>query len=135
MPTYQAECNACQAQFEYYASVANCLDVPRCGLCQSTARKVILSAPLAFVHGKFEPFQSMIDGTTITTNRELKEHNARNGVMNLNEIYSEREIQEGKMLAPKKVESQAKDIAKDIQESVAKVKAGYKPTIGTEDEL
>lgn len=134
MPTYQAECNSCQAQFEYFSSIARCMDVPRCGLCQSSARKVILTAPLGFVHGKFEPFQSMIDGTTISTNRELKEHNARNGVMNLNEIYTEQEIQEGK-IHERKVESQANDIAKDIQESVAQVKAGYKPTIGTEDEI
>jgi putative FmdB family regulatory protein len=134
MPIYQAECNACQAQFEYHSSIANCLDVPKCGLCQSSARKVILSAPLGFVHGKFEPFKSMIDGTTITTNRELKEHNVRNGVMNLNEIYTEREILEGKM-HERKIESQAKEIVEDIRESVHALNNGYKPTIGTEDEL
>lgn len=134
MPLYEAVCLNCEAQFEYRASVERCMEVPPCTLCQGVAKKAILSAPLGFVHGKFEPFKSMIDGSIISTNNELKEHNVRNGVMNLNEIYTEKEIQEGKM-HERKVESQAKDIAKDIQESVAQVSAGYKPTIGTENEL
>lgn len=133
MPIYEAECKNCQSQFEYVSSVANCMDVPRCGLCNSESRKVILSPAKGYVTGKFEAFKSTIDGTLISTNRDLQEHNRRNNVVNLNEVYTDEEIKAGKPAEKKKVDNK-KEILNDIQEAVHQVKNGYKPTIGTEDD-
>ena len=38
------------------------------------------------IHGIFEPFKSMVDGTLISTNRQLREHNKRNNVVNAGEF-------------------------------------------------
>ena len=36
----------------------------------------------AAIHGVFKPFISMVDGTEISTNKQLREHNKRNNVVN-----------------------------------------------------
>lgn len=49
------------------------------------------------IHGIFEPFKSMVDGTIISTNKQLREHNERNNVVNADEFgpeFYERKAQE-----------------------------------------
>ena len=41
------------------------------------------------IHGVFEPFKSMVDGTIIATNKQLREHNKRNNVVNADEFSPE----------------------------------------------
>jgi hypothetical protein len=41
------------------------------------------------IHGIFEPFKSMVDGTIISTNKQLREHNKRNNVVNADEFTPE----------------------------------------------
>ncbi len=41
------------------------------------------------IHGKFEPFKSMVDGTIISTNKQLREHNKRNNVVQADEFTKE----------------------------------------------
>ena len=51
----------------------------------------------AAIHGIFEPFKSMVDGTVISTNKQLREHNTRNNVVNADEFspeFYERKAQE-----------------------------------------
>lgn len=134
MPTYDAQCCECDAQFTYVSSIARCLDVPNCGLCNGTARKVILSAPLGFVHGKFEAYKSIVDGSLISTANDLKEHNKRNGVINLNDMYSEEDIRSGNM-GRKQVVDDKPDIAGDIAESIHDLNNGYKPVVAKEDDI
>lgn len=133
MPTYQAQCSECDCQFEYLAKVAQCLDVPECPLCGGCSRKVILSAPLGYVTGKFDAFVSMVDGSVVRNQRELSEHNRRNGVVNIQEGYTEDQVVKGDF-GKKEVKPDKKEIIKDLVESVHQVKAGYKPKLEVQDD-
>lgn len=133
MPTYDAQCCECDAQFIYLSSISNCLEVPNCGLCNGVARKVILSAPQGFVKGKFDAYKSIVDGTIISTASDLAEHNRRNGVMNLNDGWSEEAIRSGS-IGEKKEENHKQDIAADMAESVHDLNQGYRPTVGADND-
>lgn len=127
MPTYDAQCNNCDAQFEFRASVEQYREVPNCGLCGATARRVILHAPMGVVTGKFEPFVSMVDGSTIVCQNDLSEHNKRNNVVNLQDGYAEKDVVAGTFAKQSMDKVTKEEVAKDIQESIAEVTAGYKP--------
>lgn len=133
MPIYQAQCTNCDAQFDYRATVSACMDVPPCGLCNAPARKVILQAPVGYVTGKFEPFKSIVDGSIITTQNDLTEHNKRNNVVNIQDGYSEKQVLDGSF-AKKEVKNEKQDIARDMLESVHDLNQGYKPTVGADDD-
>lgn len=131
---YDAICMTCTHSYDYFSSVENRNNVPECPACSSKqVRKIILTAPKGFVKGNFAPFKSQIDGTLITCEKNLAEHNKRNNVCLLGDGYSNEDIlagnfgNKGGMEAPDK-----KQIAKDIVESIRKVEAGYKPTIESE---
>lgn len=138
MPVYEAQCTGCEAQFEYVSKVSECLQVPRCGLCNAPARKVILHAAQGFVKGKFEAFKSTVDGSLISNARDLAEHNKRNRVVNLNEGYDEAKVVAGdfgqKEAKAKAVQDQKKEILAEVQESIHMVSNGHKPTVGVLDE-
>lgn len=134
MPIYQAQCSECDTQFEYQAVIAKCLDVPECPLCGKPARKVILSAPTGFVTGKFEPFKSMVDGSVITCQKDLNEHNKRNGVVNIQEGYSEEKVLRGEFGPKEKPKPDKKEIAKDIIEAARQVEHGYKPKLEVQED-
>ena len=127
MPTYQAECPVCSARHEYVCRVDERDITPSCQCGAKTERR-IFSAPTGYISGKLEAFVSMVDGTLIRNERELKEHNTRNNVANLNDGYSEEAVVAGSFGA-KPVVPDKTDIVKDIVESVKAVSAGYKPTI------
>lgn len=128
---YEAACMSCDAGFDYLASLANYQRVPPCPLCGGQARKVITSAPLGHVKGKFEPFRSHVDGTPITCQRDLDEHNKRNNVVLLNDGYTDEEI---KNLRPKKAGVDKKDLAEDMGAAIKAVTNGYRPTVQVHDE-
>lgn len=125
---YEAECGECGLQFDYTASVELCYTVPPCPRCAATARKVVRTAPLGVVTGKFEPFRSMVDGSLIQSQRDLKEHNLRNGVVNLHDGYSEDKILRGEFNKPK----DKKDTVQDVIQSIKAVESGYKPEVHTD---
>lgn len=126
MPTYTAQCDACGITIDYMRSVSECMDTPKC--CGASTRKVILHAPLGYVMGRFSPFKSPVDGSTITGTRSLEEHNKRNGVVSLADGYSDEKVKSGDIL-PKRAASPKKDLSQDIAEACEKVKNGYKPTL------
>lgn len=129
---YDAICLKCSHTYEYFRPIADRAMVPECPKCRSgEVRKIILSAPVGFVTGKLEPFKSQIDGTIITTERELQEHNKRNNVCLLGEGYSNEDILAGRCYE-KEPPKDKKEIAKDIVESIRQVEAGYKPLIESE---
>lgn len=130
---YDAICMSCVSTFEYYRPVAERNNVPPCPACAGVdVRKIILAAPQACVVGKFEPFKSSVDGTIISTNRELAEHNRRNGVCLLGEGYSNDDILNGK-IGQQEVKGQSKkEIAQDIYDAIKKCESGYKPVIQSE---
>lgn len=130
---YDAVCMDCVSTFEYFKPIAERLDVPACAHCGSAnTRKVILSAPQGCVKGKFEPFKSQLDGTIISTNRELDEHNKRNRVCLLGEGFSNDDILEGRCVATQMEKPDKKEIAKDIVEAIRSCESGYKPVIQSE---
>lgn len=134
MPIYEAHCLVCNQDYDYTATVKQCLDVPPCVVCGGAGVKVIRKAPRGFVTGRFEPFVSTVDGSLISNQRQLREHNTRNGVVSLNDGYSEEKVLSGDM-APAKADKKKEmaDLQKDIGESIQMVNAGYKPEIRCED--
>lgn len=133
MARYDAQCNNCDAQFEFTARIEFYNDPPECPLCTGPTRRIILAAPQGFVKGKFDAFVSPVDFSVISTERDLAEHNRRNGVVNIQEGYSEEKVLKGDF-GKKKEDNNAKEVAGDIQEAIHDVTHGYKPTIGAEDD-
>lgn len=130
---YDAICMSCVDTFEYYRPVAERNDVPACPKCSSSdVRKIILAAPQACVTGKFEPFKSSVDGTIISTNRDLAEHNRRNNVCLLGEGYSNDDILNGKLGQQEQKRPDKKEIAQDIYDAIKQCESGYKPVIQSE---
>lgn len=128
MPTYQAECKRCGHQFEYRAMVSRCMETPVCPSCDyAHTKKVILSAPLGFVTGKFDAFVSPVDGSVIRNQRELLAHNDRNQVVNIQDGYDEATVIAGNYCKPDTTDS-GKDVVKEsIRESIHDLEQGYKP--------
>lgn len=122
---YEAECQVCHHSYEYYRRISECMDVAPCPLCTGEGKKVILTAPTGHVKGKFEQFRSSVDGTLIRTEKDLREHNRRNGVVNLNEGYTDEELKN--YTPPPPVVPTKEEIAADIVEAIEEVKHGYKP--------
>lgn len=133
MAKYDAQCAGCDTQFEFVARIDNRDDVPNCPLCGATARRTILHAPQGFVKGKFDAFFSPVDGSIISTARDLEEHNKRNGVVNIQEGYSEEKVLRGDF-GQKKEENNVAEVANDVQEAIHDVTHGYKPVIGADDD-
>jgi putative FmdB family regulatory protein len=125
MPIYQAECIECGKIHEYTRSVAHYLDTPVCPCCGGESRKVIHTAPMGYVAGKFEPFRSQVDGSIIRTQKDLENHNKRNGVVNLGDGYNEEEIKN--FQPPKQYEPTKEELAKEVAESIEMLNCGYKP--------
>lgn len=132
MPVYQCVCRECEVSAEYLRPVSECMNTPECPTCGERMKKVILSAPMGFVTGKFEPFKSTVDGSLITNQRELQAHNSRNNVVSLADGYTTEELM---TIKPKEIEkSDPKSIAADIAEATQMVKSGYKPNIEVHDD-
>lgn len=131
---YDAICMRCAHTYEYFRPIVDRAMVPECPECGSgEVRKVILSAPSSFFKGgvRFEAFKSNLDGTLISCEKELQEHNKRNNVQLLGEGYSNEDILAGRCVEKEKPMDK-KEIANDIVESIKRVEAGYKPIIENE---
>ena len=130
---YEAECLECSHQFDYVSSAAECRNVPKCPQCWGEAKKVIRTAPTGVVTGKFDSFTSPVDGSLIRNKRELAEHNRRNGVINLNDAWSEEKIKSGQIGEKPQQESKDEKV-KDVLEAIHAVENGYKPKVDVQDE-
>jgi putative FmdB family regulatory protein len=126
MPTYEAKCGPCNAQVEYFRTIANRNTLPTCPLCGGTTHRIVATAPLTLIPESFKAFKSTVDGSIIENYKQLKEHNRRNDVINLNEAYSEDTIQNGDYyeLGGQDFKDDPK---KDVEEAIKMVKEGYKP--------
>lgn len=94
--------------------------------------KAILTAPSGFVKGEIQPFKSVVDGSVISTQRELNEHNIRNNVVCLSDGYSEEVIKSGNF-GKKKSHDEAKNIKEDMIQSIQKLNDGYKPKLEVQE--
>ncbi len=133
MPTFDAKCERCTAVTEYVRQMSERNDTPHCPACGHKMAKVILSAPMGYVSGNFEPFKSPVDGAVIGSQRDLREHNSRNNVVSLHDGYDDATITSGKFNTNKPPPKE--DMASDIVESIQMLEQGYQPTyVGAEDE-
>lgn len=91
---------------------------------------------MGFVKGNDSAFRSPVDGSIINSQRALREHNARNNVVNLHDGYDEATIVAGAFgnKGVANVKPDPKDIAKDIYEAYQRVDNGYKPVIGVDED-
>jgi len=126
VPTYEALCKDCEVEVDYTRPVAECMDTPKCVMCGESMTKVILTAAKGFVTGKFDSFISSVDGSLITSQRDMQEHNRRNNVVNMADGYSDDAIKSG-ACAPPPPKVDVGDIKADIAEATQMVTNGYKP--------
>jgi putative FmdB family regulatory protein len=134
MPVYESRCTGCRVYSTYTVPIAERNLARSCPGCGAPLARVIESAPKGFVKGKFEPFRSIVDGSIITTERDMQEHNKRNGVVNLADGYDDKTVKEGNY-GKKDDQLDAKERIDDIQEAIHDLNQGYKPFIaGAEDE-
>lgn len=105
---------------------------PQCG----RALKQIITAPLFLNNTKpFEAFKSPVDGSIITCERSLREHNRRNNVVNIHEGYTEKDLMDFKNrdFCKSINEQMSAEIRSDAVAALQKVNQGYKPQVARED--
>lgn len=107
---------------------------PDCG--RPLAR--VLTAPRVLGNTKpFEAFKSNVDGSIISCDRELREHNKRNNVVNLHDGYDSKAVSkftERDWLAEQDKERK-KDLNADMEQAVQKLNEGYTPQPASEGDL
>lgn len=127
MPVYDSECLVCGKPGQYTSSVESRTILPPCERCNGQTKKVILHAPCGYVKGNFAAFRSTVDGSLITGDRALREHNARNGVVNIHEGFDEAKVLAGDF-GRVEVKPDKKEIANDVGEALHKLQhEGYVP--------
>lgn len=110
---------------------------PVCGTCGARleARRVTMARNTRV--SRFEPFVSPVDGSVITSRRELADHNARNNVVNVHEGYTEEQyknkVNEDLYGAVNK-EIQ-KDVDNDIKQSINMLNNGHVPEVAPEGDI
>ena len=98
----------------------------------------VLTAPSMLLPTKpFEPFKSPVDGSLVSSRRELQEHNKRNNVVNTHDGYDEKAILgwTNKDLQKPLDEERKKDLKDDMQKAITKLEEGYTPHPAREDEI
>jgi putative FmdB family regulatory protein len=133
MPVYESECTQCGGTQDYLRSVAQCLDTPMCAVCGIRMEKRVFSAPLGYLKGNFAPFKSTVDGSIISTHRDMVEHNKRNNVLCLADGYSDERVKSGQ-IARKPDKLDVSDLQHDIAEATLMVNNGYRPEVHTDDD-
>lgn len=135
--TYEGCCS--KRQHERHCRLAEYEADPgySCPECGRPLRRA-LTAPRYLNNTKpFEAFKSTVDGTIISSHRELQEHNKRNNVVNLHDGYDEKAL----MNMTKKDHYAALDaerrvdLASDMREAVTKLEQGYKPQPAPEGDI
>jgi hypothetical protein len=105
------------------------MDTPEC--CGEKTLKVITRAPMGVVRGRFEPFKSPVDGSIISSIRDMAEHNKRNNVVSLADGYTDEVVRSGNF--GEKPKADPKDLKQDVVESFKMVSSGYTPERRSED--
>lgn len=136
---YQYSGCDCRDSFDRVCSLAQYEADPSycCPECGKLLTRVI-SAPRLFLRaGQFEPFRSTVDGSVISSHRELQEHNKRNGVVNLHDGYDDKAVMEATKKNYQKPldDERRKDLDVDIEKSVQKLVEGYKPSVAPEGDI
>lgn len=134
---YPYKCPACGSNATRVCRLAEYEADPtfRCACGAQMVRRI--TAPRFLNNTKpFESFKSPVDGSIITCERELREHNKRNNVVNIHEGYTEAELNDfTKRDWHKPLEDERrKDLREDIDTAVQKLHEGYVPHPANEGE-
>ncbi len=104
MPTYTAQCTACNFKFQIYRKISNRNDPASCEKCKASAQR-ILDAPR--VIADYEPYSCPITGKEIRGRRaheeNLKQHNCR--------VYEPGEMEEHKRYRAVEADKQLEELA------------------------
>ena len=98
MPIYESICNKCGTAHEYIRQASDCYNTPEC--CGEKTQKVILTAPVGYVHSV--SYTSPIDGRPITTKQarieDMKRNNCRpwEGMEQETKVAQQRKAEEEK---------------------------------------
>jgi hypothetical protein len=133
---YEYLCDRCDRHWDRVCSLAAYESNPDafCPYCDGVGRQV-LSAPSLITGAKaFESFVSPVDGSLITNKRGLREHNKRNGVVNLHDGYDEKGV---RRMTERNYQAEldkdnAADLKKDAEKSIEKLNNGYQPHVEKE---
>ena len=107
---------------------------PECG--RRLAR--VMTAPRLLNNTKpFEAFRSPVDGSIISCERELREHNKRNDVVNIHDGYDSKAVESftKKDYNAEFDKERRKDLKSDMATAVAKLNQGYKPQPAPEGDI
>ncbi|QQM14871.1 hypothetical protein [Stenotrophomonas phage BUCT555] len=109
-------------------------ECPECG--QRLRVKIVQQAKLTRTPS-FEAFKSPVDGSIITSRRELAEHNRRNDVVNVHDGYDEAGVMGmiNKDFQKPLDEERRKDLDKDIATGIQMLNEGYIPPTAPENEI
>lgn len=134
---YPYECSACGNRVirtcrlaEYEAQPSY---VCECGEVMTR----VITAPRLLANTKpFEAFKSPVDGSIISCERELREHNKRNNVVNIHDGYDEKSLNDFTKRDWQKPldEERRVDLLDDMRQAVTKLEQGYVPQPATEGE-
>jgi hypothetical protein len=125
MAIYPYKCRQCGKTEEVVQSIASyCKDPIRPEHCLKVMDRVFTVPMVAPDTLWNKQFVSHVDGSVITSRSELREHNARNGVVNYDDVKDE--IPAKRKEIAKQAEVQRKS---DIVEALHMVDAGYKPQV------
>lgn len=125
MAIYPYKCNECGRDQEVVQSIASYTKAPSRPLCCGTQMSRVFTVPMVAPDTLWnQQFKSHVDGSIISSKSELKEHNARNGVVNYEEVRTA--IPQRRKEIAAEAEKQRKA---DIAEAVQMVDAGYKPQV------
>jgi hypothetical protein len=100
----------------------------RCPNCETFLPQMLTAAHVMVKD--MRPFRSPVDGSIITNQRELAEHNRRNNVVNLHDGYDEKAIMDfpNRDWHTTPVKERLQDLAGDMDKAVEKLQDGYKPS-------
>lgn len=135
---YPYACPRCGTQIERICRLAEYEAEPYVRCKCGTMMKQIICAPRTLNNTKeFQAFKSPVDGTIVNSQRELAEHNKRNGVINVHEGYSEKELfgMTKRDFQKPLDEERRKDLVPDILQSVEMLKNGFVPTKAPEGDI
>lgn len=82
-----------------------------------------IQAPMLLIKPELQPFKSHVDGSVITTRRQLHHHNLRNDVAPMEEfkpLWEEKAKEREKIFLPEKASSE--DRKKDVIQAVEQLK-------------
>lgn len=135
---YPYKCPACNTRATRTCRLAEYEAYPtfRCE-CGAQMERIITAPRLLANTKPFEAFKSPVDGTIITCERELREHNKRNNVVNIHEGYDEAAVNNfvNKDFNAELDKERQADLKDDMKEAVVKLEQGYKPQTAQESEI